>query len=310
MSNNELSGNEIDALLSAVNADEADEQTDNTENEVLSSNEVDDLLSAIEDGAEEEVTPDNYKTSGPMIRIYDYVRPDLLTKSMLQRIHIKIEGGLDAAAAKIKAVTGVNLSFKINSIDMLSFDEVKRSTPNPCNMVKIEFDSGRIMLLNADGRLVNTIGNIFLGISPKYESKAGDESFLTGIFCSAVEMVYPSASWYTMVRDPYEVSTESSLEPVLAVSVDSGDYGRLDITLPLSTVIEKMPEAMKAFRLPGCRTDKWIDNENKQGTDLWFRRIFRFPIYHASYNNIAAVIENGELEMSPKLTGRVEYKTN
>ena len=85
------------------------------------------------------------------------------------------------------------------------------------------------------------------------------------------------------VRDPYALDYESGLEPVLAVSVSSKGGGRLDITFPLTTVIEVFPGVMKAFTIaPSSGAAAAAGGEHSP--DLWFRRTVRFPIYHASLN--------------------------
>ena len=56
-------------------------------------------------------------------------------------------GLLEGAAEKIAAITGVELGFKIESLDILSLEEMLRMSANPCNMTKITLGSGRMLLL-------------------------------------------------------------------------------------------------------------------------------------------------------------------
>ncbi|MBN2652589.1 MAG: hypothetical protein JXR63_09405 [Spirochaetales bacterium] len=98
----------------------------------LSQDDVNDLLSSIAgddfSGIEESPSSDE---SGPMIKIFDFIRQDLVSQEMFEFISSK--SGLIALSAKknFGQLFGIDLDVEIDSIDMLTSEEFMRCQANP-----------------------------------------------------------------------------------------------------------------------------------------------------------------------------------
>ncbi len=308
----ELSGEEIDELLNAVEDNETQEG-DALENEVLSPDEVDNLLSSIDDDSGDESVSEEQSSPEPVIKLYDYIRPEIFTKTNLGDIHGRIQKLAEGAAEKITGISGKKFSFKIESIDLLSLDEMIRSTPVPCNMIKLVYKSGRSLLITVDSVLTGILSNIYLGIPGETTAETKWNSFNAELIRSIAEFLYTNNTnnvpGIISIKDPTSLNPESLLEPVLAVNITSME-GRIDLTLPLTTIIELFPESMKTFTVLDPSRDKWTVQKMDNIPDLWFKRVIKFPVYYATYNNIKATLETGSIGMTPELKGRIQYESN
>jgi flagellar motor switch protein FliM len=107
--------------------------------EVLSQDEIDQLLSAINAGEPE---PEDYKPAADTrkIKIYDFKRPDKFSKEQIRTISIMHETfarlTTNALSANLRSMVHVHVA----SVDQLTYEEFIRSIPTPTTLAVINMD--------------------------------------------------------------------------------------------------------------------------------------------------------------------------
>jgi flagellar motor switch protein FliM len=107
--------------------------------EVLSQDEIDQLLSAINAG---ETEPEDFKPAADTrkIKIYDFKRPDKFSKEQIRTISIMHETfarlTTNALSANLRSMVHVHVA----SVDQLTYEEFIRSIPTPTTLAVINMD--------------------------------------------------------------------------------------------------------------------------------------------------------------------------
>lgn len=100
---------------------------------VLTSEEIDELLNAIKIGPEKTKKPSlqERRTNERSIRIYDFMRPDVFSKSNLHEIANRFEAICRSFSAEMSLSFGASFKCRVASVDQLTFEEYSRSIPSP-----------------------------------------------------------------------------------------------------------------------------------------------------------------------------------
>jgi flagellar motor switch protein FliM len=107
--------------------------------EVLSQDEIDQLLTAINAG---ETEPEDFKPAADTrkIKIYDFKRPDKFSKEQIRTISIMHETfarlTTNALSANLRSMVHVHVA----SVDQLTYEELIRSIPTPTTLAVINMD--------------------------------------------------------------------------------------------------------------------------------------------------------------------------
>jgi flagellar motor switch protein FliM len=105
--------------------------------EVLSQDEINELLTAINAG-----TPASapiYDASGRRIRLYDFKRPDRVSKDHINTLKIIHEELASKLADFFSGYLKCKVSVKLSSVDQLTYEEFVRSVPTPSCLSIISF---------------------------------------------------------------------------------------------------------------------------------------------------------------------------
>jgi len=107
--------------------------------EVLSQDEIDQLLSAINAG---ETTIDDVTktTTQKKIRIYDFKRPSKFSKDQQRAIRMIYDAFARLSQTTLSALLRAPVQFHVASVDELTFEEFTRSIPSPTTMAIINMD--------------------------------------------------------------------------------------------------------------------------------------------------------------------------
>ena len=111
------------------------------ESEILKQNEIDQMLNAISCEEKTEEPPVQRK-----IKIYDFKRPDVLSKEMLFATMKIFEIFCKNYAASISKKTKKDCSYKIDSIDQLTFEEFIRGVPHFSPMFLAKGNFGQLIV--------------------------------------------------------------------------------------------------------------------------------------------------------------------
>lgn len=107
--------------------------------EPLSQAEIDDLLKAISSGPDDEI-PSPIIPMSRKIKIYDFMRPDRMTKSNLRLMANYGDIVATDLAKHIFAKFHKEAHVHIASVDQLTFEEFVRSTPCPCPFTSFKWN--------------------------------------------------------------------------------------------------------------------------------------------------------------------------
>ncbi|MFP4365405.1 MAG: hypothetical protein ACLFR1_16195 [Spirochaetia bacterium] len=291
--------------------------------DVLSGDEIDNLLGQIEAEAgmedeNDESPQQEAEESGPKIKIYDYLRPDLLTESALHKIHTIIEDNVDRFTEKMAQIGAPGYTLKITSIDSLTMGEYTRSTPDPCIAVKIGLPNNTRFYIEAGRPAAVALCALYLGQPVTSFSENTETSVLRKLFAAVIEHVLgdkmPDAVVFEPLHIPGKLITLSRYEPVILCAAeltlqDKPDtpIGMVNICLPYLTLIKMLPDEFREYT---NKTKKAFPQTSTSNTvpDVWFKRCIEFPIIGAAPSNIAGAIENGKIELTGELSGHVIYK--
>jgi flagellar motor switch protein FliM len=120
---------------------------ENEPDDVLSQDEVNDLLSNLPgaDEVEDEQTEEagENDNTGPRVRIYDFLRPDILSVEEVQMLTADGERIAEAANRSLSALGLADAALTVTSVDVLTLDEYIRSLSRPCYVVPFVYDGKR-----------------------------------------------------------------------------------------------------------------------------------------------------------------------
>jgi flagellar motor switch protein FliM len=107
--------------------------------EVLSQDEIDQLLSAINAG---ETEPEDFKPAADTrkIKIYDFKRPDKFSKEQIRTISIMHETFARLTTNNLSANLRSMVHVHVASVDQLTYEEFIRSIPTPTTLAVINMD--------------------------------------------------------------------------------------------------------------------------------------------------------------------------
>lgn len=112
---------------------------DAVKSEILSQSEIDQLLSAISSG-EVSTEPLEAQADRRKIKIYDFKRPDKLSKDQVRILSVMHEVfarlTTTSLSARLQNLTQVHVA----SVDQLTFEEFIRSIPNPTTLAIVQMD--------------------------------------------------------------------------------------------------------------------------------------------------------------------------
>jgi flagellar motor switch protein FliM len=298
MDDDVLSSDEIDDLLAKVNSEASDGET--TADNDASQDDIDALLGGRASDPQ-----------GPMVKIYDFHRPSILTQDGLKTVSSRIESALERFEDYCRKNTGTSSSLSFTSFDALTIDEYRRSLPNPCLAFKIIPSDGASFFLEMSSSLGNRILLPFLGVSGHQYSPGK----VSRILREAVEWLVKD--FFTRLFET-PVTTESITSPdgmrsggnfemvytaVMKPEDDSG--GMMTVTFPISSFLVMFRDVFPEFNVPPRRK---IAEDITSDSDLWFERRLTFPVLNTTINNIVAFADEGGFEDPGYLTGRIGYK--
>ena len=107
--------------------------------EVLSQNEIDQLLSAINAGDTE---TEDFKPAADIrkIKIYDFKRPDKFSKEQIRTVSIMHETFARLTTTALSANLRSMVHVHVASVDQLTYEEFIRSIPTPTTLAIINMD--------------------------------------------------------------------------------------------------------------------------------------------------------------------------
>jgi flagellar motor switch protein FliM len=107
--------------------------------EVLSQDEIDQLLTAINAGNAE---PEDYKPAADSrkIKIYDFKRPDKFSKEQIRTVSIMHETFARLTTTSLSAQLRSMVHVHVASVDQLTYEEFIRSIPTPTTLAVINMD--------------------------------------------------------------------------------------------------------------------------------------------------------------------------
>ena len=129
--------------------------------ERLSQKEIDELLSAISTKPVE-----NISTNSRRIKIYDFMRPDKLSKEALRNICFLMENFSRDASRVMSLKLKNTFKMHVASVDQLTYEELLRSIPTPTEMSIINIDKYRCLF-----EVNPSISFSLLGLSTDNEKK-------------------------------------------------------------------------------------------------------------------------------------------
>ena len=107
--------------------------------EVLSQAEIDQLLSVISSGQGAPERPDA-QADRRKIKIYDFKRPDKLSKDQVRILSVMHEVFARLATNSLSARLRSLAQVRVASVDQLTFEEFTRSVPNPTTLAIVQMD--------------------------------------------------------------------------------------------------------------------------------------------------------------------------
>jgi flagellar motor switch protein FliM len=107
--------------------------------EVLSQEEIDQLLTAINAG---EAEPENFRPAADnrKIKIYDFKRPDKFSKDQIRTVSIMHESFARLTTTSLSAQLRSMVHVHVASVDQLTYEEFIRSIPTPTTLAIINMD--------------------------------------------------------------------------------------------------------------------------------------------------------------------------
>jgi len=154
--------------------------------EVLSQDEIDQLLSAINAGDAE---PEDFKSAADSrkIKIYDFKRPDKFSKEQIRTIAMMHETFARLSTTSLSAQLRTVVNVHVASVDQLTYEEFIRSIPTPTTLAIINMDplKGNAILEVDPAITFSIIDRLFggKGEGTKYQHELTDieQSVMEGI---------------------------------------------------------------------------------------------------------------------------------
>lgn len=283
--------------------------------DVLSQNEINDLLSDI--GADtEEFDPQEAESAGDdeqlMVKIYDFLRPDVFTGQEAAYLESHMEAALGAFGSSLSGLTGTVVNITVTSLDPLTLDELMRSQPNPSPYLPIDFSIEEKGGVFFPGAISLVLTRLFMGLpadTHRQEVKLVEDETLREVFGCLIrralteplsEHLYP-CSLDKVRTDPRPVVLGDPLEMMLTLSLDMvlPEYemkGLLTLALPagfIRSLLWKTPAA---------------DTPAVEAEDVLVHAGLEFPVLLEESSVIDALHSGAELSMDPRAAGMMGYE--
>ena len=220
--------------------------------EVLSQNEIDQLLTAINAGAAE---PEEFRPAADRrrIKIYNFKRPDKFSRDQLRTTSIIHETFARLATASLSALLRSRVHIYVASVNQLTYEEFIRSIPTPTTLVVINMDplKGNALLEIDPAITFSLIDRLFggTGEGTKSQHRLTDiEAFIMeGVIARLLENMREAWSTVIDLRPKLlKIETNSKFaqilppaEMVLLVCIETkigGVEGMMNICIPYLTV--------------------------------------------------------------------------
>jgi flagellar motor switch protein FliM len=130
--------------------------------EVLSQDEIDQLLSAINAGEPEE-REEYRRFDTRKIKIYDFKRPDKFSKEQIRTVSIIHETFARMTTTVLSAYLRMPVHVHVASVDQLTYEEFIRSIPPPTTLGVIEMPPLRNFIVEIDPAVSFSIINRMFG---------------------------------------------------------------------------------------------------------------------------------------------------
>jgi len=231
--------------------------------EVLSQDEIDQLLTAINAGNAE---PEDYKpaANSRKIKIYDFKRPDKFSKEQIRTVSIIHETFSRLSTTCLSAQLRSMVHVHVASVDQLTYEEFIRSIPTPTTLAIINLDplKGNV-ILEIDPAITFSIidricGGTGEGNKSQHELTDIEQSIMEGIIVRLLANI--REAWYHILdlrprlgqidTNPQFAQIVSPTEMVVLVTLETkvGDVeGMMNFCIPYITIEPIINKLSAAF---------------------------------------------------------------
>lgn len=235
--------------------------------DVLSQSEIDSLLSALSTG-EVDVDEIRRESEDQRIKVYDFKRPDKLSKEQMRTIQMIHENMARLLTTSLSTHLRTMVDFGVASIEQLSYDEFIRSLPDPTMIGIVElypFNGQFILEINPDIGFV-ILDRLFGGLGKSFNKVRAftdiEKVVLKRVF-NWLLGCFPEA-WENIIRvEPQLMEIESN--PQFIQIVPSND---MTILITLQTRISNT-EGLINICIPYIMIEPIVDKLNAQ---QWFAK--------------------------------------
>ena len=238
--------------------------------EVLSQEEIDQLLTAINAG---ETEPEDFRPAADTrkIKIYDFKRPDKFSKEQIRTVSIMHETFARLTTTSLSAQLRSMVHVHVASVDQLTYEEFIRSIPTPTTLAIINMDplKGNAILEIDPAVTFSIIDRLFggtgEGTKAQHELTDIETSVMEGII---VRILGNMREAWTQVIDLRPRLGQIDTNPQFAQIVPPTD---MVVLVTLETKVGDV-EGMINFCIPYLTIEPII---NKLSTQFWFSTVHR-----------------------------------
>lgn len=297
------------------------------EDDVLSQDEINDLLGSIEDGAGTDDTTggvdDAVETEhGPMIKVLDLRRPDIFTRSGVERMNGYLERWGERSGEALRHRYGVISRFETVSIDLLTYEEYLRALPNPCVLSRIDGGVHEAFVLEAPRPMADRLARLALG----YDSEGGIKRFeaihrgvasrlLATVMAAAIAedlFVAGTPQRCTDVSNPTLLRVTDTFDMVVVASYrvffdDETEAGAINLCIP-GYLVDRLVEHPRATT--DGQTDEPSENDAvlSENEDPAYPGRLVFVITGMTIHTIERLVADGEHPLpSRDITGTLRF---
>ena len=220
--------------------------------EVLSQDEIDQLLSAINAG---ETEPDDFRPAADSrkIKIYDFKRPDKFSKEQIRTVSIMHETFARLTTTSLSAQLRSMVHVHVASVDQLTYEEFIRSIPTPTTLAIINMDPLKgNAILEVDPAITHSIINHIFGCDGSFKEQQHElslideavmdrvvDSMLSGLRVAFSNIIDLQPKIKSIDTNPQFVQVAPQTEMVvlitLEVKIDDVE-GMFNFCIPYSTI--------------------------------------------------------------------------
>lgn len=285
----------------------------------LSQDEINDLLGSIEEeaesGGDEAVATDSAEDSSPAIKILDLHRPDIFTHNGVQRMNAYVSRWVDAIANAVRLRFGQECTVEAESIDLLTYDELIRTVPNPGVFIRVSGGFRETFLLEMTEPLSSGLIRLALGyptigdLTPlqSVHRQIGG-TILSSLVAEPIasDLFLECRRWNKKrIEDPALIALTDPYEMVVVVAIsvtiedESGQsrQGRINLSIP-SFVVDRLVEQS---RITGGRRD---------AADTIYRGKLEFHLPGVTFSDVDSLIAHGSCHVDvSEASGALRFST-